>query len=147
MNYRLAAPGIDPSLQNLGPSIWGGSKSGPRIDALTERVDALQAKLDSHEMEDKAVLKRVSDLERQYETVEGNVKRHEQFLFHMGKRLAKNDQDDFESWTNLNEQIRIFVKQFKDLEGKIQTLEMSREHLRRSGNERAGGAGQNMTKQ
>jgi prefoldin subunit 5 len=136
MNYGPTIPGYGQSLQAL--EMFGSSKSGPRIDALTERVDALQAKLDSHELEDKAVLKRVSDLERQYETVERNVKRHEQFLFNMGKQLAKNDQDDYESWTNLNEQIRIFVKQFKDLDGKIKTLEMWREHLRRSENEKAG---------
>jgi hypothetical protein len=57
----------------------------------------------------------------------------------MNRRLAQNDQDDYENWTNLNAQIKIFVEQFKDLKDKIKTLEMWREHLMRPENEKAAG--------
>jgi chromosome segregation ATPase len=112
--------------------MFGSSKSGPRIDALTVRVDAL-------ELENKAVLKRLLDLESQCATFERTFARHERILKQMGKRSEQDDKDDYESWTKLNEQIRKFVFQFKDLEGKIKTLEMWREHLRRVENEKAAG--------
>jgi Mg2+ and Co2+ transporter CorA len=138
MNYgSTIMPGYGQSLQAL--EMFGSSKSGPRIDALTTRVDELQAKLDSHEQEDKKMLKRLLDLEHQCEKLERYDEWQKTVIKQLGKQVDQNEKDDGKDWTELNKYNLAFMKQFKEVEGKVKTLEIWREHLRRVENEKAAG--------
>ena len=82
MNYGPAIPGNDPSLQTLG--MFGSSKSAPKIEALTKRVDELEEKMNSHESKDN---QREEELQKLRNSEDQDWKNLNQYLARISKQI------------------------------------------------------------